>query len=80
MQVPVDPDEDFLNQILRRRQIRPNPTITRRRKHHHLAVPIALVLLLILFTVAISIVLKPRGRDMPPELSQTSVAPTTFLV
>jgi hypothetical protein len=28
------------------------------------------VLLLILFTLALSIVLKPRGRDMPSELSQ----------
>ena len=33
-------------------------------------VAIALVLLLILFTLALSIVLKPRGRDLPPELSQ----------
>ena len=33
-------------------------------------VAIALVLLLILFTLALSIVLKPRGRDMPSELSQ----------
>ena len=33
-------------------------------------VAIALVLLLILFTLALSIVLKPRGRDMPPELSR----------
>ena len=32
-------------------------------------VALALVLLLILFTLALSIVLKPRGRDMPPELS-----------
>lgn len=32
-------------------------------------VAIAFVLLLILFTLALSIVLKPRGRDMPPELS-----------
>ncbi len=42
-------------------------------------VAIALVLLLILFTLALSIVLKPRGRDMPPELSfmgpSTSSAP-----
>lgn len=34
-------------------------------------VAIALVLLLILFTLALSIVLKPRGRDMPHELSST---------
>ena len=32
-------------------------------------VAIALVLLLILFTLALSIVLKPRGRDLPSELS-----------
>ncbi|MBX3213088.1 MAG: helix-turn-helix domain-containing protein [Labilithrix sp.] len=35
-------------------------------------VAIALVLLLILFTLALSIVLKPRGRDMPSELSQST--------
>ena len=43
-------------------------------------VAIALVLLLILFTLALSIVLKPRGRDMPPELSQSSETTTTFQV
>ena len=36
-------------------------------------VAIALVVLLILFTLALSIVLKPRGRDMPPELSAVVV-------
>ena len=35
-------------------------------------VAIAFVLLLILFTLALSIVLRPRGRDIPPELSQSS--------
>jgi cytoskeletal protein RodZ len=39
-------------------------------------VAIALVVLLILFTLAMSIVLKPRGRDMPSELSErTSTSP-----
>src|SRR5882757_5049727 len=33
-------------------------------------VAIAFVLLLILFTLALSIVLKPRGHDMPQELSR----------
>jgi cytoskeletal protein RodZ len=33
-------------------------------------VAIAFVVLLILFTLALSIVLKPRGRDVPTELSQ----------
>ena len=36
-------------------------------------VAIAFVLLLILFTLALSIVLKPRGHDMPAELSMASV-------
>lgn len=35
-------------------------------------VAIACVLLLILFTLAISIVLKPRGKDIPQELSARS--------
>lgn len=34
-------------------------------------VAIAFVLLLILFTLALSIVLKPRGHDMPQELSSS---------
>jgi len=42
-------------------------------------VAIALVLLLILFTLALSIVLKPRGRDMPPELSQARTTTTTLI-
>ncbi|MDC0741554.1 helix-turn-helix domain-containing protein [Polyangium mundeleinium] len=33
-------------------------------------VAMAFVLLLILFTLALSIVMRPRGHDMPPELSQ----------
>ena len=33
-------------------------------------VAIAFVVLLILFTLALSIVLRPRGHDMPPELSR----------
>jgi cytoskeletal protein RodZ len=39
-------------------------------------VAIAFVLLLILFTLALSIVLKPRGHDMPPELSMLVGAPS----
>ncbi len=33
-------------------------------------VAFAFVLLLILFTLALSIVMRPRGHDMPPELSE----------
>jgi cytoskeletal protein RodZ len=43
-------------------------------------VAIALVLLLILFTLALSIVLKPRGRDMPPELSRSAPSGAMHLV
>jgi cytoskeletal protein RodZ len=35
-------------------------------------VAFAFVLLLILFTLALSIVMRPRGHDMPPELSQVT--------
>jgi len=38
-------------------------------------VAIAFVLLLILLSLALSIVLKPRGRDMPAELSQGGTQP-----
>lgn len=41
-------------------------------KGRRFGVAIAFVLLLILFTLAISFVLKPRGHDMPLELSQLS--------
>jgi cytoskeletal protein RodZ len=40
-------------------------------------VAIACVLLLILFTLAVSIVLRPRGRDIPHELSQTRTTSQT---
>jgi cytoskeletal protein RodZ len=43
-------------------------------------VAIALVLLLILFTLALSIVLKPRGRDMPPELSRVETSQARAVV
>ncbi len=46
---------------------------TKPARGRRFGVAIAFVLLLILFTLALSIVLKPRGDDMPQELS---VAPT----
>jgi cytoskeletal protein RodZ len=42
---------------------------TREGNGRRFGVAIAFVLLLILFTLALSIVLKPRGHDMPNELS-----------
>ena len=41
-------------------------------------VAIAFVVLLILFTLALSIVLKPRGRDVPTELSARDVPASLF--
>jgi cytoskeletal protein RodZ len=46
---------------------------TKPARGRRFGVAIAFVLLLILFTLALSIVLKPRGDDMPQELS---VSPT----
>jgi hypothetical protein len=42
-------------------------------------VAIAFVLLLILFTLALSIVLRPRGDDMPQELSRGTTAGVRLL-
>jgi cytoskeletal protein RodZ len=47
--------------------------IARPARGRRFGVAIAFVLLLILFTLALSIVLKPRGDDMPQELSSRSV-------
>lgn len=45
----------------------------KRSQSKRFGVAIAFVLLLILFTLALSIVLRPRGHDMPQELSQAPV-------
>ncbi len=55
----------------------PMPTASRPARGRRVGVAIAFVLLLILFTLALSIVLKPRGNDMPQELSQGGGAPAT---
>ena len=47
---------------------------TRGSPRRRFGVAIAFVLLLILFTLALSIVLKPRGDDMPQELSKAPAA------
>jgi len=75
--VDVSPDEALARYTASRRVawVTPlplaSPTKTRR---HPYGVAIALVLLLILFTLALSIVLRPRGNDMPQELSKTGTA------
>lgn len=55
-----------------------SPVKAVRESSKRLGVAIAFVILLILFTLALSIVLKPRGHDMPQELSR-SVAGVQFL-
>lgn len=63
--------------------VTPLPTATAvepvRTDRRRFGVAIAFVLLLILFTLALSIVLKPRGHDMPSELSQTPTSSTHYL-
>lgn len=47
------------------------PTIAPQERGRRFGIAIALVVLLVLFTLALSIVLRPRRRDVPVELSQT---------
>ena len=54
-----------------------SPIQAAREGSRRFGVAIAFVLLLILFTLALSIVLKPRGHDMPPELSVGNGAGST---
>jgi cytoskeletal protein RodZ len=57
----------------------PITAITPPQQGRRFGIAIALVILLILFTLALSIVLRPRQRDTPIELSQvTSVEPTVL--
>ena len=55
-----------------------SPVKAVRESSKRVGIAIAFVILLILFTLALSIVLKPRGHDMPQELSR-SVAGVQFL-
>jgi cytoskeletal protein RodZ len=47
------------------------PAIAPQERGRRFGIAIALVVLLVLFTLALSIVLRPRRRDVPVELSQT---------
>lgn len=68
------PVEDVLARYTASRRVAwvtplPLATPVKRSPGKRFGVVIAFVLLLILFTLALSIVLRPRGHDMPPELS-----------
>lgn len=75
--VGLSPDEVLARYTASRRVawVTPLPIsspIARPARGRRFGVAIAFVLLLILFTLALSIVLKPRGDDMPQELSSCS--------
>jgi cytoskeletal protein RodZ len=54
-------------------QATPAASITPPERSRRFGIAIALVILLILFTLALSIVLRPRHRDTPVELSSVTV-------
>ncbi len=78
----VSPDEVLARYTASRRVawVTPLPisSPTRPARGRRFGVAIAFVLLLILFTLALSIVLKPRGDDMPQELSWQRTSPAHY--
>jgi cytoskeletal protein RodZ len=72
--VAVPPDDVLARYTASRRVawVTPLPIVSpvRPARGRRFGVAIAFVLLLILFTLALSIVLRPRGDDMPQELSR----------
>jgi cytoskeletal protein RodZ len=74
------PQEDVLARYTASRRVAyvtplPISAPEKRPQGKRFGVAIAFVLLLILFTLALSFVLRPRGHDLPPELSQSTKAP-----
>jgi cytoskeletal protein RodZ len=81
--VDVAPDDVLARYTASRRVawVTPLPIVSpvRPARGRRFGVAIAFVLLLILFTLALSIVLRPRGDDMPQELSLGN-APASRLI
>jgi cytoskeletal protein RodZ len=80
LEVPVD---DVLARYTASRRVAwvtplPITSPVRPARSRRFGVAIAFVLLLILFTLALSIVLRPRGDDMPQELSDGHAAVPRF--
>ena len=79
--VGLMPDEVLARYTAARRVVSVEPlpiaTPVQRSGSRRFGVAIAFVLLLVLFTLAISIVLRPRGHDRPQELSSMNVAGST---
>ena len=80
--VGLTPDEVLARYTAARRivSVEPLPLATPavRSGSRRFGVAIAFVLLLVLFTLALSIVLRPRGHDRPQELSQTAASTTVL--
>ncbi len=76
--VAAAPDEVLARYTASRRVawVTPMPMTSpiQKTKGARFGVAVAFVVLLVLFTLAISIMLKPRGHDMPAELSQRAAA------
>jgi cytoskeletal protein RodZ len=73
--IGIEPDEILALYGSARRvpQVTPVPVnASPRRESRRVGVAIAVVLLLVLCTMALSFVLRPRGRDLPTEVSSTS--------
>ncbi len=73
--VGLSPDEVLARYTAARRVVSVEPlpmaTPVTRSGSRRFGVAIAFVVLLVLFTVALSIVMRPRGHDRPQELSST---------
>ena len=82
--VGLDPDEVLAQYGSARRvpYVAPMPVTpgTPGREGRRVGIAIAFVLLLVLCTMALSFVLKPRGRDLPTEVSQSSLAKSALVV
>jgi cytoskeletal protein RodZ len=85
--VDVVPDEVLARYTSSRRDVYVTPLpmqtplqAAREQGGRRFGVAIAFVLLLILLSLAVSIVLKPRGHDMPAELSSACVSHATLRV
>jgi cytoskeletal protein RodZ len=79
------PEVDVVERWARsRRPAEPAPTpvtsITPPERGRRFGIAIALVILLILFTLALSIVLRPRHRDVPIELSSRDTATRSLAI
>ncbi len=78
--VGIAPDDVLARYTAARRivSVEPLPMATpvARSGSRRFGVALAFVLLLVLFTLALSMVLRPRGHDRPPELSTVPATPS----